>query len=300
MFRLSRPYFRLPSLTSNLNFWYKSYTEAPPTKDILGFHLDKYGGVILDAKSEENHELNGKLSRTLSFLKTTGFKKGVWLELNTYQAVSVDFACNSLGFDFHHAKPGSLTLSKWIGDNESTLPNGATHQLGVGSVVIRRNDDNTSQSVLMVKEKTGPAAAMDIWKLPTGLVEQGEEIEDGAVREVFEETGITSKFNGILMIRHGHQGAPYLGEKSDMFIVCVLEYVNGEIHIDHKELRNAKWFNIQELQEVSKTFNKESSSAFVIDSVIDLLNKKDDEDMGLLKLYRKQSWREGIFHSIYK
>jgi len=41
----------------------------------------------------------------------------------------------------------------------------------------------------------------DLWKLPGGLVETGESIQEAAIREVWEETGIKTKFVSILGFR---------------------------------------------------------------------------------------------------
>ena len=87
---------------------------------------------------------------------------------------------------------------------------------------------NGEGKVLLVQERRGPAAAAsrpDFWKLPTGLVEQGEAVPDAARREVFEETGVRTEFVSILGIRHGHN-APF--GKSDMFFLCALRIADGE------------------------------------------------------------------------
>ena len=41
----------------------------------------------------------------------------------------------------------------------------------------------------------------DLWKLPGGLVEKNESIGDAAIREVWEETGVKTKFVSILGFR---------------------------------------------------------------------------------------------------
>lgn len=47
---------------------------------------------------------------------------------------------------------------------------------------------NEHRQVLMVQERNGPLRGMGVWKMPTGLVEVGEDVSHAAVREVLEET----------------------------------------------------------------------------------------------------------------
>jgi 8-oxo-dGTP diphosphatase len=47
--------------------------------------------------------------------------------------------------------------------------------------------DPTTERVLVVKQTTGPFAGA--WLLPGGTVERNERVEDGAARELTEETG---------------------------------------------------------------------------------------------------------------
>lgn len=56
-------------------------------------------------------------------------------------------------------------------------------EVGIGGFVM-----NEAGSVLVVQERSGPLKDTGIWKIPTGLLDRGEDIPDGAIREVFEET----------------------------------------------------------------------------------------------------------------
>ena len=108
--------------------------------------------------------------------------KGVWLKLSLQQAQLVPLA-TSCGFEFHHAEPDYLMLTTWLQATASTLPANASHQVGVGAVVPNKHGE-----ILVVKEQSGPAAQYGIWKLPTGLLNAGEDFSAAAVREVQEET----------------------------------------------------------------------------------------------------------------
>jgi Nudix hydrolase domain/NUDIX domain len=109
-------------------------------------------------------------------------KRGIWLKLPTSSAHLVPIAV-AAGFAYHLAEPDYLMLTQWLASGPSTLPANASHQVGVGAVVL-----NAHGEMLVVKERSGPAAKAGIWKMPTGLLEQGEDYSAAAEREVHEET----------------------------------------------------------------------------------------------------------------
>lgn len=125
--------------------------------------------------------------------------------------------CIEMGFDFQYAKSGMLVMTNWLPEEtESRLPHGPTHQVGIGAIILHP----TSGKMLVVQEKTGPAAKRKLWKMPTGLTDPGEDIIDAAVREAKEETGLDVKFDRIICLRQAHGG---IFNQSDMFVVCLLK-----------------------------------------------------------------------------
>jgi 8-oxo-dGTP pyrophosphatase MutT (NUDIX family) len=121
-------------------------------------------------------------------------KRGVWLKIPIAQAVLIPVA-TGLGFVFHHAEPDYVMMTHWLpADCESTIPPNASHQVGVGAFVI--NDEG---QLLVVQEAVGNTG---FWKIPTGLVDAGEHLEDACVRECQEETGIEARFESIVAFRH--------------------------------------------------------------------------------------------------
>ena len=62
---------------------------------------------------------------------------------------------------------------------------------------------------MLVKERFGNSH----WKLPGGYVDEGEDIDTAAVREVLEETGIHTEAKGIVAFRHIHKSGCKLKTK---------------------------------------------------------------------------------------
>jgi len=53
--------------------------------------------------------------------------------------------------------------------------------------------------VLLVKRRNPPNEGR--WAIPGGLVELGEAVQDAAIREIREETGLTVKIEGLLDVQ---------------------------------------------------------------------------------------------------
>ncbi|OQU76744.1 nudix hydrolase 2 isoform X3 [Sorghum bicolor] len=97
--------------------------------------------------------------------------------------------------------------------------------------------------VLVVQEKSGVLRGLGVWKFPTGVVEPGEDINVGAVREVKEETGIDAEFVEVLAFRQSHKS---FFDKSDLFFVCLLRPLSYDITKQDSEIEACQWMPIEE------------------------------------------------------
>lgn len=145
----------------------------------------------------------------------------------------IDLLIRNYGFRFHHAEGDVACMMLWLKVTPCVVPPYATHHCGVGAVIIDQN-----RRILVVKEHSKLVG----WKLPGGYVNAGEELSDAAIREVFEETGVKTKFNEVMMIRHSHKVQFGM---SDIYVICKLEALSSEICID-QEISDAKWMDVDE------------------------------------------------------
>lgn len=198
---------------------------------------DAYEGVIVDMKTHmDSAAFVSSLKASISHWRQQG-KKGVWIKL-PIELVHLVQAAVEEGFWYHHAEPKYLMLVYWIPDTVHTLPINATHRVGIGAFVM-----NDKKEVLVVQENSGPFQGTGIWKFPTGVIDEGEDISAGAIREVKEETGIDAEFIEVLAFRQSHKS---LFEKSDLFFVCMLRPLSFDIQKQESEIEAAQWMPIEE------------------------------------------------------
>lgn len=202
---------------------------------------DKYGGLVIDVESLPTNTsvFVDSLNHSLAQWRTQG-KKAVWLKLTIENSYLVDPAIKA-GFIYHHAEPTHVMLVTWLSKEQSTVPANASHQVGIGAFIL-----NDKQEILAVQERSGVFQGAGIWKMPTGSVNQGEDIFSGAIREVKEETGVDTEFVDVIGFRQSHAAA--FG-KSDIFFLCVLRPVTSEITVQDSELTAVKWMPIAEFKD---------------------------------------------------
>lgn len=206
---------------------------------LLCHEADRYKGVIIDSNQlpDTTAEFQSKLRSSIDIWKSQD-KKGVWLKIPAARAALIAEAIDQ-GFEFHHAEKEYVMMNTWLStEHENRLPGNCTHQAGVGCIIMR--DDG---KLVLVQEKNGPLKGSGVWKMPTGLVDPGEDIADAAVREAREETGIETEFEQLLCFRQAHNVA--FG-KSDLFFVCVLKLKgkSSELRAQPEEISACDWMDL--------------------------------------------------------
>jgi 8-oxo-dGTP pyrophosphatase MutT (NUDIX family) len=112
-------------------------------------------------------------------------------------------------------------------------------EVSAGGVVYRRNGDDIE--ILICKD-----AGYHRWVLPKGLVGKGESYEQAALREVQEETGVSTRMVSSL-------GEPqkyvYMARGVRVFkrvYYFLMEYESGSIETHDHEMEDVRWVSIDE------------------------------------------------------
>lgn len=105
---------------------------------------DRYDGIIVDEirLPDDLDEFVSHLQHSLQSWKLSG-KRGVWLKIPSKKIAYAASAIES-GFVMHHAENDYLMLTHWLSDDENKLPPNASHQIGVGCIVV--NDEGATST----------------------------------------------------------------------------------------------------------------------------------------------------------
>ena len=205
--------------------------------DLLDSTTNPFRGVVPvpEALPADLEEFRDRLERSLSAWRDDGFGV-VWLELPIARASHVPVAVDA-GFGFHHSGADYLLMTLRLSD-EATIPPFATHYIGAGGVVL-----NADNKLLAVRERFGRRGRPRSLKLPGGALDQGEHLEEGVVREVFEETGVKTRFQEVVCFRNQHG---YRYGKSDIYFVCRLTPLSQEISMQAEEIEECLWIPVDQ------------------------------------------------------
>lgn len=80
------------------------------------------------------------------------------------------------------------------------------------------------------------------WNFPAGHLDFNESLEQGAIREIKEETGCDVELNGICYMNNRIS-------EDDIFIMIVFnaKLIREEIKYDKEEILDVKWFDYDEI-----------------------------------------------------
>ncbi len=219
---------------------------------------DLYNGLIIETESIDSSV--SAFKQSLQDLLASVTKKKIallWLDLSSTQAQHIAIALE-MGFEFHNCESKRVTLAYQV-TKDAYIPVPPTHTIGVGAVVI-----NEKNELLMVRDRIHTSRS--IYKLPGGMLEHAQSLEEGVVREVWEETGIKAKLIKMVSVLNSH---PYRFNKSNMYIVFQLEALSFEINvIDTHEIEKALWMPLDEF------FAHEEMSEFQKSLVLATLNNE--------------------------
>lgn len=266
----------------------KSHSKPSSQVAELLYKPDYYSGVIIDHKGLPTtpDEFSAKLNFSLASWKSQG-KRGVWLQVPVEKINLAEVAIKA-GFVPHHAEKEYIMLTHWLSsEEENHLPAPASHQVGVGVICIREDG-----KLLVVRERNGPLRGTGFYKIPTGRVEQGEELGDAAVRELAEETGINSQFIGVVAFRHAHK---MLFGMSDLFFIVVSKPTTVDITIQESEIEDAQWLELEDYlnQDVMKNSALYQQMQEVIKMVVNNAKSGNDFSDVLRHGTYELGWRPG-------
>lgn len=160
-------------------------------------------------------------------------------------------------------------MNKWLDESlPNHLPGFCTHQVGAGGFILSTD----KKKILCIQEHN--SLMPGLWKLPGGLVDAGESLEQGILREIQEETGVKARFKSVLSFRD-IQGQPPFGI-SDLYFICLLEAESDEINVPEiaakTEIMSCEWKAPSEIQHLN--FSKMSrATCRALSLVEDDLNK---------------------------
>ncbi|MEC8987021.1 MAG: NUDIX domain-containing protein [Chloroflexota bacterium] len=215
----------------------------------LIWSVNPFGGAVIDPNSVSSTvtEFASSLLESVPKWRDENIKVA-WLEIpkGSFSAIAT---ASEEGFLFHHATEDYAMMTLQV-EEDAFVPPYATHYIGIGGVVINQN-----RELLVVSERYRAAGRGPGYKLPGGALQPGEHLAEAAVREVYEETGISTTFEALTFFRHWHG---YRYGKSDIYFVARLSPLDNDITMQEEEIAECLWMPVDQFlnEESVHLFNK--------------------------------------------
>lgn len=97
---------------------------------------------------------------------------------------------------------------------------------------------------LLVNARVG--APKGLWNIPAGRVDEGEVVEEAAVREVKEETGLDVRIEGLVNVFH--RPTNNVADKNIIRVNFKMKIIGGDFNYPKDEIAEAKWLSVKKIQ----------------------------------------------------
>lgn len=138
----------------------------------------------------------------------------------------------------------------------------------VGGIIEKDN------KILMVKEAKKKCYGK--WNVPAGHLENGETIFEGAIREIFEETGCKVRLKNVLPIM-----SKDIEDTTLLIITFTTELLEEKILFNKEEILDVKWFSKEELMDMA---DKELRDGKRIKTTLQMLKENKTYPLDTIKI----------------
>jgi 8-oxo-dGTP pyrophosphatase MutT (NUDIX family) len=142
-------------------------------------------------------------------------------------------------------------------------------QVSAGGVVFRKQDGKVEVALISVGKKGR-------WQLPKGQVDSGETPEETALREVREETGLTSELLQPLDTVEYWYISTYTEDRARIHKYVhfyLMRYQSGDVEQHDNEVNEARWVEIQKALELLAFDNEKNILLGALEAIQSLNNE---------------------------
>jgi ADP-ribose pyrophosphatase YjhB (NUDIX family) len=111
-------------------------------------------------------------------------------------------------------------------------------EVAAGGIVYRRQSEGIE--ILLIRDRFGR------WTVPKGRIEPGETLEETALREIEEETGVVGRIKSPIAVVGYHyqdQTRGLIEKKAHYYLV---EAIGGDLKAQIEEIDSAHWFKVED------------------------------------------------------